>query len=67
VGEHHAGRRRGGDRGHLRRVSPAHAGRYLASFAWRFNRRPQLDGLIRRLMHSAVLTAPLLYHQLIAS
>ena len=52
--------------GTYRRVSPEHAGRYLGSFAWRFNRRFQLDSLIPRLVHSAVRTAPLPYHQLVA-
>jgi transposase-like protein len=53
--------------GTYRRVSPAHAGRYLASFAWRFNRRFQLGSLIPRLVHSAVRTAPLPYAKLVAS
>ena len=53
--------------GTYRYVSPDHAGRYLASFAWRFNRRFQLTSLIPRLVHSAVRTAPLPYHQLVAS
>jgi transposase-like protein len=53
--------------GTYRSVSPDHAGRYLASFAWRFNRRFQLSTLIPRLVHSAVRTTPLPYHQLVAS
>ena len=53
--------------GTCRRVSPAHAGRYLGSFAWRLNRRFQLDSLIPRLVHSAVRTAPLPYAKLVAS
>ena len=53
--------------GTYRRVSPEHAGRYLASYAWRFNRRFQLDSLIPRLVHSAVRTAPLPYAKLVAS
>src|SRR4051794_8070986 len=53
--------------GTYRRVSPKHAGRYLGSFAWRHNRRFQLDSLIPRLVHSAVRTAPLTYAGLIAS
>ena len=53
--------------GTYRSVSPDHAGRYLASFAWRFNRRFQLASLIPRLVHSAVRTTPLPYHQLVAS
>jgi transposase-like protein len=52
--------------GTYRRVSPKHAGRYLGSFAWRFNRRFQLDSLIPRLVHSAVRTAPLPCRTLIA-
>jgi len=53
--------------GTYRRVSPKHAGRYLGSFAWRHNRRFQLDSLIPRLVHSAVRTAPLPYAKLVAS
>jgi transposase-like protein len=53
--------------GTCRRISPEHAGRYLASFAWRHNRRFQLDSLIPRLVHSAVRTAPLPYAKLVAS
>jgi ISXO2-like transposase domain len=52
--------------GTYRRVSPEHAGRYLASFAWRYNRRFQLSTLIPRLVHSAVRTTPSPYHQLVA-
>ena len=53
--------------GTYRRVSPEHAGRYLASFAWRHNRRFPLDSLIPRLVHSAVRTGPLPYAKLVAS
>ena len=53
--------------GTYRRVSPGHAGRYLASFAWRHNRPFQLESLIPRLVHSAVRTAPLPYAKLVAS
>jgi ISXO2-like transposase domain/Transposase zinc-ribbon domain len=53
--------------GTYRRVSPEHARRYLGSFAWRHNRRFQLDSLIPRLVHSAVRTAPLPYAKLVAS
>jgi hypothetical protein len=52
--------------GTYRRVSPEHAGRHLASFAWRHNRRFQLESLIPRLVHSAVRTAPLPYAKLVA-
>jgi hypothetical protein len=47
-------------------VSPKHAQRYLASFAWRYNRRFQLDSLVPRLVHSAVRAAPLPYAKLVA-
>jgi transposase-like protein len=53
--------------GTYRQISPAHAGRYLASFAWRYNRRFDLDSLIPRLVHSAVRTGPLPCRMLIAS
>jgi hypothetical protein len=53
--------------GTYRRVSPEHAGRYLGGFAWRHNRRFQLDSLIPRLVHSAVRAAPLPYAKLVAS
>ena len=53
--------------GTYRRISPERAGRYLGSFAWRHNRRFQLDSLIPRLVHSAVRTAPMPYATLIAS
>jgi hypothetical protein len=53
--------------GTYRRISPEHARRYLGSFAWRHNRRFQLDSLVPRLVHSAVRTDPLPYATLIAS
>ena len=53
--------------GTYRRISHEHAGRYLASYAWRYNRRFQLDTLVPRLVHSAVRTAPLPYAKLVAS
>ena len=39
-------------------VSPKHSQRYLASFAWRFNRRSQLDSLTERLAWACARTAP---------
>ena len=40
--------------GTYRKLGPAHAGRYLASFAWRYNRRYQLQTtVIPRFVHSA--------------
>ena len=52
--------------GTYRQLSPEHAGRYLASFAWRYNRRFQLASLIPRLVHSATRTGPLTYRALVA-
>lgn len=52
--------------GTYRQLSPAHAGRYLASFAWRFNRRFQLDSMLVRFVHSAARTQPFPYRVLIA-
>ena len=42
--------------GTYRKLGPDHAGRYLASFAWRYNRRYQLQTMIPRFVHSAVRT-----------
>jgi len=53
--------------GTCRQISREHAHRYLASFAWRFNRRYQLDTILPRLVHSAARTAPLPYRALVAS
>jgi hypothetical protein len=39
-------------------VSPKHAQSYLTSFAYRFNRRFQLDSIVERLAWAAVRTAP---------
>src|ERR687886_664898 len=39
-------------------VSPRHAQGYLASFAYRFNRRYQLDSIVERLAWAATRTAP---------
>jgi transposase-like protein len=52
--------------GTYRQLSPAHAPRYLASFAWRFNRRFQLDTMMPRFLHSAARTQPRPYRLLIA-
>ena len=52
--------------GTYRQLGPKHAARYLASFAWRFNRRYQLDSLIPRFVHAAARTAPVPYRVLIA-
>ena len=47
-------------------LGPDHAGRYLASFAWRYNRRYQLQTMIPRFVHSAARTQPMPYRLLIA-
>ena len=39
-------------------VSPKHAQAYLTSYAYRFNRRRQLDGIVERLAWAAVHTGP---------
>ena len=39
-------------------VSPKHAPSYLASFAYRFNRRRQLDSIVERLAWAAVRATP---------
>ena len=52
--------------GIYRQLGPDHAGRYLASFAWRYNRRYQLETMIPRFVHSAARTEPMPYRLLIA-
>ena len=52
--------------GTYRHVSPKHAPSYLASFAYRFNRRRQLDSIIERLAWAAVHTAPQPYRLIAA-
>ncbi len=52
--------------GTCRKLGPDHAERSLASFAWRYNRRHQLNSMIPRFIHSAVRTQPTPYQQLIA-
>ena len=47
-------------------VSDKHAQRYLTSFAWRFNRRYQLDTLTERLAYACARTAPHPYRVVIA-
>ena len=46
--------------------APKHAQRYLASYAWRFNRRYQLDTLTERLAYACARTAPHPYRVIIA-
>jgi hypothetical protein len=48
-------------------VSPAHAQRYLGSFAYRFNRRFQLDSIVERLAWAAAQAGPQPYHVIIAN
>ena len=52
--------------GTYRKLGPDHAGRYLASFAWRYNRRYQLKSMIPRFIHAAARTEPIPYAKLIA-
>lgn len=47
-------------------VSAKHAQRYLASFAWRFNRRYLLDSLTERLAFACIHTQPHPYRTIIA-
>ena len=44
--------------GTYRKLGPDHAERYLASFAWRYNRRYHLKTMITRFVHSAARTNP---------
>jgi ribosomal protein L37AE/L43A len=44
--------------GTYRHVSPKHAQTYLTSFAYRFNRRHQLDSIVQRLAWAAAHTVP---------
>ena len=52
--------------GTYRKLGPDHTGRYLASFAWRYNPRYQLQTMIPRFVHSAARTNPMPYRLLIA-
>lgn len=52
--------------GTYRKLAAKHAGRYLASFAWRYNRRFDLATMLTRLAHSAVRTKPHPYRMLVA-
>jgi len=47
-------------------VSAKHAPSYLASYAYRFNRRCQLDSIVERLARAAIRTAPQPYRVVIA-
>jgi transposase-like protein len=47
-------------------VSAKHAQSYLASFAYRFNRRSQLDSIVERLAWAATRTAPQPYRVIVA-
>ncbi|MGQ7848840.1 IS1595 family transposase [Granulosicoccus sp. 3-233] len=47
--------------GTYRQVSPGHRPRYLAEFQYRFNRRHDLAGILKRLAHSTVRTPPFPY------
>ena len=52
--------------GTYRKIGPDHAERYLASFAWRYNRRYQLQTMIPHFVHSAARTDPMPYQILLA-
>jgi hypothetical protein len=52
--------------GTYRHVSPKHAQAYLTSFAYRFNRRFQLDSIVERLAWAATRTAPQPYRVITA-
>jgi transposase-like protein len=52
--------------GTYRHVSPKHAQSYLTSFAYRFNRRHQLDSIVQRLAWAAAHTGPQPYRAIIA-
>ena len=52
--------------GAYRKLGPDHAERYLANFAWRYNRRYQLQTMILRFLHGAARTQPIPYRYLIA-
>ena len=47
-------------------VSSKHAQSYLTSFAYRFNRRYQLDSIVERLTWAAVHTIPQPYRVIVA-
>jgi hypothetical protein len=58
VGQHGSGQHQGGDRRDLPPRQPEARPGYLASFAYRFNRRRQLDSIVERLAWAATRTAP---------
>lgn len=51
--------------GVCRWVSAKHLPRYLAEFAWRFNRRFDLASILLRLLRAATLTPPMPHHFLV--
>lgn len=51
--------------GTCRSCRPQHAGRYLAAYEYRFNRRFQLDKIAERLAAAAVQTAPTPYRTIV--
>ena len=53
MGQHRAGQHQEALAGTYHHLSAKHAQRYLTSFAWRFNRRYQLDTLTERLAYAA--------------
>jgi ribosomal protein L37AE/L43A len=51
--------------GTCRSCSPQHADRYLAAYEYRFNRRFQLDKMLKRLTAAAMQTAPTPYRAIV--
>ncbi len=58
LGRHHARQLETALAGTCHHVGQKHAQRYLANFAWRFNRRYQLDTMTERLMWAALQAKP---------
>ena len=52
--------------GTYRKLGPDHTKCYLASFAWRYNRRYHLRTMIPRFVHSAARSSPMPYQTIIA-
>ena len=52
--------------GTYRKLGPDHSERYLARFAWRYNRRYQSQAMVPRLVRGAARTQPIRYRVLIA-
>ena len=66
LGQHHARQLETALAGTCHHVNNKHAQRYLASFAWRFNRRYRLDTMTERLMWAGLKAKPRPYRVMIA-